>query len=185
LVCIGLGACAGAEAKEPRVAVPDRPGADKTAAALRAERRAYDGAPPTIPHDSFGIPCVDCHNERGIAVKEVGFAPPMPHAVTAGLSAISRCQQCHVFRKTDEVFAANRFVGLPQDLRRGDRMHAPAPPVMPHPAFMRENCQACHDGPAAREEIRTPHPERVRCGQCHAERTVTTLFEPALQGAAN
>ena len=27
--------------------------------------------------------------------------------------------------------------------------HENAPPVMPHPVFMRENCVACHSGPAA------------------------------------
>jgi cytochrome c-type protein NapB len=42
---------------------------------------------------------------------------------------------------------------------------------------MRENCTACHDGPAAREEIRTPHPERVRCRQCHLTVATTATFE--------
>ena len=33
-----------------KVPVPDREGAVKSTASVRAERRAYDGAPPTVPH---------------------------------------------------------------------------------------------------------------------------------------
>ena len=59
-----------------------------------------------------------------------------------------------------------------------DPLNPLAPPVMPHSAFMRENCLACHSGPAAREEIRTPHPERPRCGQCHVQQVTRDLFVP-------
>ncbi|MEE8103920.1 MAG: hypothetical protein V3T86_00125 [Planctomycetota bacterium] len=38
---------------------------------------------------------------------------------------------------------------------------------MPHMIQMHEHCSACHDGRAAREEIRCSHPERDRCRQCH------------------
>ncbi len=92
------------------------------------------------------------------------------------MSAMSRCGQCHVFRSTDTLFADNDFAGLAQDLRRGKRLHDLAPPVVPHKVFMRENCVACHTGPAAREEIRTTHPERVRCRQCHVEQRSTETF---------
>jgi len=158
------------------VAVPGREGARKTAAVLRAERRAYDGAPPVIPHRPFGAACVACHTGRGMNVPDVGFAPPLPHAKTAGMSLSSRCTQCHVFRNTDDLFVKNTFTGLRQDLRHGRRLNALAPPVLPHPVFMRENCLACHSGPAAREEIRTDHPERVRCLQCHVPRKTTEIF---------
>ena len=30
-----------------------------------------------------------------------------------------------------------------------------------------QNCLSCHTGPGSREEIRTTHPERTRCMQCH------------------
>ncbi len=161
----------------PSVPVPGREGAAKTAAAARAQRRAYDGAPPVIPHSNFGMECTACHSERGMAVPQVGFAPPMPHAKTAGLSGVSRCTQCHVFRTTEAEFRPNGFAGLRQDLRRGARLHPFAPPVLPHPVFLRENCAACHEGPAAREEIRTPHPERLRCTQCHVPRVVAVEWE--------
>lgn len=150
-----------------RVAVPGAPGKSKTAALLRAERRLYDGAPPVVPHGPFGTPCASCHTTEGVAVEGVGFAPPSPHELTKGMSATSRCEQCHPFAVADDVFAENEFEGLRQDLRKGRRLNPLAPPVMPHGTLMRENCAACHTGPAAREEIRCPHPERARCRQCH------------------
>jgi cytochrome c-type protein NapB len=159
-----------------RVPVPGRDGATKTSAALRALRRAYDGAPPVIPHDPIGAACQQCHDADGLAVEDLGFAPANPHAFTPGLSAMSNCQQCHVYQKTEAEFVANQFEGFPQDLRKGQRLNAYSPPVIPHPIFMRENCEACHDGPAAREEIRCQHPERTHCQQCHVPRTTIDQF---------
>jgi len=160
------------------VEVPGGEGRMKSSATARAARRAYDGAPPVIPHKNFRMACTSCHDEQGVEVPDVGFAPPMPHEKTGGLSAISRCAQCHVFHTTDDLFVSNSFRGLRQDLRAGTRLHDNAPPVIPHKQFMRENCAACHSGPAAREEVRTSHPERVRCTQCHVPVTVRTLFHP-------
>jgi cytochrome c-type protein NapB len=166
----------GCGAEPSSVPVPDRDGAFKTAAAERAGRRLYDGAPPVIPHGKQGAACVSCHNQEGMAVEGLGFAPPSPHEKTQGLSAIAWCQQCHVFSGDSAPRVANDFEGLRQDLRRGERLHDLAPPVIPHKVFMRENCQACHAGPAAREEIRTDHPERLQCKQCHVEQVTTQPF---------
>jgi cytochrome c-type protein NapB len=109
-------------------------------------------------------------------VAGLGFAPPSPHELTDGMSASSRCQQCHVFQRTTEQFVANTFAGLRQDLRHGRRLNDLTPPVMPHKLLMRENCSACHTGAAAREEIRTSHPERPRCMQCHVPQETTETF---------
>lgn len=180
----GLVACAADETAS--VPVPGRDGVVKTAAVERAERRLFDGAPPVIPHQAQGMDCIACHNDEGMAVDGLGFAPPSPHEATEGLSAISNCRQCHVFQVTSFAvesdgaprapFVANHFVGLRQDLRAGRRLFDGAPPVMPHATFMRENCQACHAGPAAREEIRTSHPERLACWQCHVEQQTSAAF---------
>ena len=162
-----FGACS------PGVDIPSpADSSSKTAAVERATRRLFDGAPPTIPHAALGAACVSCHHEEGVAVEGLGFSPPSPHEATEGMSAVARCEQCHVYRQTDRVWIESRFVGLPQDLRRGSRLFDGAPPTLPHGKLMRENCRACHSGPAAREEIRTDHPERVRCEQCHVEQTV-------------
>jgi cytochrome c-type protein NapB len=174
LLALLLAACGRGE--PARVEVPGRAGATKTAALLRATRRAYDGAPPVIPHQDFRMTCTSCHKPEGVSLPEIGFAPPMPHELTKGLSALSDCKQCHVFRRTEETFRGSSFAGLRQDLRPGRQMHPYAPPVLPHPVFMRENCLACHSGPAAREEIRCDHPERPRCVQCHVPRVTTEEF---------
>jgi len=182
LLTLSLAACGGSEdggdaaSQGPSVPVAGREGALKTAPLERAKRRAFDGAPPTIPHQPMGVNCTACHNERGMDVDGVGFAPPSPHERTEGLSSISRCEQCHVFRTTDATFVANSFVGLPQDLRPGPRAYDGAPPVLPHAFLMHENCLACHSGPAAREEIRTSHPERENCVQCHVTQSSPAIF---------
>ena len=175
---LGTIALLGCGGSAERVDVPDRPGAEKSAAVVRAERRAFDGAPPVIAHEDFAMDCNSCHTLEGLDLDDQGFAPPTPHERTLGMSAVSRCQQCHVFSTTDAVFAANDFIGLRQDLRRGARLNPLAPPTLPHRTAMRENCVACHSGPAAREEIRSDHPERTRCRQCHVPVTTRLVFEP-------
>lgn len=170
-------ACDARSPSDGKVAVPGQAERLKSAASVRAQRRAFDGAPPTIPHASMGVDCTSCHNERGLEVPALGFAPPSPHAHTHGLSELSRCEQCHVYRASDTLFAASDFQPLAQQLARGDRLYPGAPPVMPHGTLMRESCAACHSGPAAREEIRCSHPERANCSQCHVAQTTHDTFE--------
>jgi len=177
-VLLGLVTLSGCGGSPERVDVPDRPGAQKSTASVRAERRAFDGAPPVIAHEDFGMDCNSCHTIEGMDLGDEGFAPPFPHQRTLGMSAVSRCQQCHVFNNSDTLFASNSFSGLRQDLRRGARLNPLAPPTLPHRTLMRENCLACHSGPAAREEVRTDHPERTRCVQCHVPVTTRLAFEP-------
>lgn len=117
-----------------------------------------------IPHELFGIDCVECHVRRSVEIEGYGYSPTMPHAEGGRFAA---CKQCHVTVNTDQIFVASIFEPLEQDMRAGHREHPGAPPVVPHKLFMRENCLACHLGPGAREAIRTSHPERERCLQCH------------------
>lgn len=161
------------------VPVPDREGAVKSTALVRADRRAYDGAPPTIPHESFGMDCSACHDERGMPVSGVGFAPASPHVDTEKAGGTVRCNQCHVFATDDGTFVDSEYEPFRQDLRAGGRQYDGAPPTIPHRILMRENCVACHDGPGVREEIRTTHPERARCRQCHVAVTDVELFDSA------
>lgn len=176
LALAALAACGGDENPAGRVAVPGRAGALKSSATVRASRRLFDGAPPVVPHPPLGAACVQCHNSRGMDVPGLGFAPPSPHEETPGMSALSRCNQCHVHALDGGEFVANAFAGIEQDLRRGERLYPGAPPVMPHAVAMRENCSACHDGPAAREEVRCSHPDRARCQQCHVSPSEDTVF---------
>jgi len=108
-----------------------------------------------------------------------GYAPANPHLGTPKSNYTTRCRQCHVFAATTKVFVDNQFAGIAQDLRHGDRMYSGAPPVIPHRIVMRENCSACHSGPAARPEIRCTHPERTNCRQCHLANTLAKRSEEA------
>ena len=140
-----------------------------TPTAVRASRRAFDGAPPVIPHEPLGPACATCHSDLGKPVPGMGFAPANPHAGVSYAGALQNCRQCHVSQAADNSFAATNFTGLRQAVRGGERLFPTAPPVIPHRVFMRENCLSCHDGPGARPEIRCTHPDRVNCRQCHVE----------------
>jgi nitrate reductase (cytochrome), electron transfer subunit len=134
----------------------------------RAERRAYDGAPPTIPHpiaERNAVACLSCHVD-GLKLADK-VAPPMPH------QAYASCVQCHVAASDSPlpaaVEAANEFRGLSSDLEAA-RAWPGAPPVIPHTTWQRERCDSCH-GPAGKPGLRTSHPERQSCVQCHAAST--------------
>lgn len=133
---------------------------------LRAQRRAFDGAPPVVPHpidQMSSASCLACHGE-GIWIGRGVRAPKMSHDVFAS------CTQCHVEQQSGDLellaTVANFFEGKAAPIG-GSRAWAGAPPVVPHPTFMRESCLSCH-GPSGPEPIRTTHPGRASCLQCHA-----------------
>ncbi|MBL8138845.1 MAG: nitrate reductase cytochrome c-type subunit [Acidobacteria bacterium] len=142
-------------------------GAAARSTGLRAAGRAYDGAPPTIPHEAAIGACTTCHDADGAAIDGVGVAPASPHGDTGAEGSFRRCRQCHVPQAAGTSFVASRFVGLAQGPWKGSRATPGAPPRIPHPLQMRGECLTCHAGPGARVEIRTTHPERTRCRQCH------------------
>ena len=138
------------------------------AAAGRSELRAYNGAPPVIPHaiDQRGFPsCQACHLDG--LVLEDRRAPAMSHEPMAS------CAQCHVPRErpvpgpalADGPPLDNSFEGLSTP-GRGARAWIGAPPVMPHTTLMRQRCDSCHGVIAA--GLYTTHPGRQSCPQCHA-----------------
>lgn len=129
--------------------------------------RAFFGAPPVIIHRGIltserQTDCLQCHaKENRVEFRHQAIAP-VPHA------EFSQCTQCHV-RADPEIKpfrAGSAFAGL--DLPgKGSRAHPVAPPTVPHKTFMRENCLSCH-GPTGNWRIKTPHPYRTVCLQCHA-----------------
>lgn len=152
--------------------------------------RAFPGAPPRIPHgvtnEEFRTDaCRTCHARGGYSYRFAAYVPVTPHpergictqchlgvdsvlgASTAGADPNNRCPMCHGLgggRARPE--AAATLAGAawpPHALPQRDR----APPLIPHDLLFRENCLACHGGPAAVAEWRTPHPERINCRQCH------------------
>ena len=149
----------------------------------RSSRRAFNGAPPIIPHavvNTNDSACYACHkNGVNVAGRK---ASVMSHAFLAN------CTQCHappapnLFRDLDATVQSN-FVGLPAPLA-GKRAYAGAPPTIPHSQWMRENCNACHGGAKGWAGMESTHPWRVNCTQCHApsaamDQAVTTT-EPAM-----
>jgi cytochrome c-type protein NapB len=165
------------------------PAAYTEALSARSAGRAYDGAPPTIPHavDQHGAPaCLACH-ERGMQV-EGKVAKVMSHPV------YSSCLQCHTTREASlpsellphSVAESSSFVGLPSP-GRGGRAWVGAPPQIPHRTFMRERCASCHGVWAT--GLASSHPWRQSCTQCHApsanaDQAPRSTFEPlgALEG---
>lgn len=145
-----------------------------TASKVRAERRAYDGGSAHDPASPAGsdlhcMPYQDREFKTGCRL--CSCKPSYRHACRG---RVQNCNQCHVFKNPVALVVASNFAGRPQDLRLGSRLYRGAPPVMPHAKFMRENCNACHRGDAARPEIRCSHPERSNCMQCHLERELET-----------
>ena len=129
--------------------------------------RAYDGAPPTIPHRLIsekgigGKTCLQCHGNGGYVAQFEAFAPITPHP------DYLNCKQCHVPANTNRLFVASNFRrSAPKGKSSG--VLDGSPPAIPHDLQVRGSCLACHGGPSAPKEIRVSHPERVNCLQCHA-----------------
>lgn len=152
---------------------------EQRARAVEARRahRAYDGAPPTIPHevDQMGTPgCMSCHGQ-GMKLGE-RIAPRISHP------PYQSCNQCHVVATAPKPLAVypdvpvNRFVGR-ASAGAGARAWQGAPPTMPHAEHMRSECSSCH-GPTGKPGLRTSHPERQNCLQCHAASAVLDRREP-------
>lgn len=131
----------------------------------RGASRAFNGAPPTIPHpvnETSTVACIVCHGEG--AKTDTLRIPKMSHQFLAN------CTQCHVENNprhmTATLFRESSFVGLPAPTA-GPRAFPGAPPQIPHSTWMRSDCMSCH-GFAGLHGIRTTHPWRNSCTQCHA-----------------
>lgn len=136
----------------------------------RSSRRAYDGAPPVVPHpvaQDSAASCLACHGP-GLVVKDK-IASRISHP------PYTSCTQCHVpavgtrIPGTEQALlqplAENEFAGLNAPLK-GARAWPQAPPTVPHSTLMRSDCLSCH-GPQGLFGLRTPHPDRRSCTQCH------------------
>ncbi|MEH0007334.1 MAG: cytochrome C [Flavobacteriales bacterium] len=133
------------------------------------KNRAFPGAPPSIPHpvsdarSMGGKDCLQCHENGGFVAKWDAYAPVTPHP------ELLSCRQCHVVQKVRALFRATNFKKIPAPAVGAGANSAlrGSPPGIPHRIQMRENCSACHAGPSAPREIRTSHPQRINCMQCH------------------
>lgn len=165
--------------------------------------RAYSGAPPRIPHGLTPAEfrtggCNTCHERGGFSLRFGAYVPLTPHPEMgaclqchvgdAKLMAIAlprtdpsdRCKQCHTagaMRWRDSSLA---WTGLAAP-EMAAAVPGRTPPPIPHPLQMRENCLACHASPGGVAELRTPHPERANCRQCHLEGS--TVVRPFMRPA--
>lgn len=152
--------------------------------------RAYPGAPPRISHgltdqEYRHVRCNVCHLRGGWVARFGTYAPLTPHPEYSSClqchlpqdalvgrtlpvtGAVSACPQCHV----DPDLAPENFVTIDWEdatwPETGPGALPASPNRIPHDFQTRSNCLACHSGPGAVIELRTEHPERVNCRQCH------------------
>jgi len=145
--------------------------ADKLASRVRsmehrASLRAYEGAPPVIPHAIADLniqSCRECHAQ--------GLHAGDKTAKMVSHTFLTNCTQCHVEASgqplDDTPGFPNSFRGFRSSGYGGTRAWAGAPPVMPHTTFMRTNCVSCH-GEHGYDGWRPDHLSRTNCVQCHA-----------------
>ena len=169
-------------------------------AALRESKRPADteytatGDTPSIPAEAGvfrrlamalisekgigGKTCLQCHENGGYAEQFKAFAPVTPHP------ELLNCRQCHVPKTTEGLFVNSNFTKIAPPLL-GQSAMTGSPPVIPHTLQLRENCLACHAGPAAPTAIKVSHPERVNCRQCHVPARMDAIFEKPVVSELN
>ncbi len=133
----------------------------------RARTRAFDGAPPVIPHpieQQSAASCLACHGQGIRMGEKIATTVSHPH--------FTSCTQCHVESRNGGPFETtlpveNEFTGI-QRSGPGERAYAGAPPTIPHSLWLRSDCTSCH-GLVARPGLRTTHPWLSNCVQCHVE----------------
>lgn len=154
------------ESRANPIAVVDKFGARVRSMEQRASLRAYEGAPPVIPHAIADLniqSCRACHAQGLHAGDKI--AKMVSHTY------LTNCTQCHVEAQPNspgstDLSVGNHFVGLRPSGYGGTRAWAGAPPVMPHTTFMRTNCVSCH-GEHGYDGWRPDHLSRTNCVQCH------------------
>lgn len=154
--------------------------------------RAYPGAPPRVPHgltdDEYrDSSCSICHQRGGWVARFGTYAPVTPHPehsaclqchvpqdilVGRDLPVVGdsiACQQCHI----DPDKPLETYVELDWETVAWPESDVKAMPEspnrIPHDFRTRTNCLACHSGPGSVIDLRTDHPERLNCRQCHVQ----------------
>ena len=133
----------------------------------RLRTRAFDGAPPVVPHrveHQSAQSCLVCHRDGMQLGNQIATKISHPH--------FANCLGCHVEQAgslplvINAEAPANLFAGL---LRAGPGTRAMpgAPPSIPHTTHLRGDCMSCH-GLIARPGLRTTHRWLQNCVQCHA-----------------
>lgn len=135
----------------------------------RLRTRAFDGAPPVVPHrieHQSSTSCLVCHGEGLKLGEKIATKVCHPH--------FANCLQCHVEQAGSVPFLATAIEPMPSNSFTGSLRSGPgsrampgAPPTIPHTTHLRNDCLSCH-GLVARPGLRTTHPWLTNCTQCHA-----------------
>ena len=134
--------------------------------------RAYPGAPPPYTHKDEGDfdaepdACLSCH-KRGSS-----GAPVTPHA------GVPECRHCHVRAKAPGTFRDTTFAPAPAPKLRARALPGAPPPMGHLPSALRGNCLACHGAKAGVAALKSSHPERTTCQQCHVPQRTTETWPP-------
>lgn len=121
--------------------------------------------PHPIAQDSAAS-CLQCHRQS-TRISDV-IAPAISHP------EYTSCTQCHVSGKglgsrwntaEFDLHTGNRFSG-DHEKKIAEQAYPDSPLTIPHTLHMRQNCISCH-GELGTSPIRTSHPERQSCSQCH------------------
>lgn len=153
------------ESRANPVAVPDKFASRVKSIELRGTLRAYEGAPPVVPHPTGAMNLQTCR-----ACHATGLRAGDKTARMVAHTYLQNCTQCHVEAPATEPDGSppqNSFVGRRATGYGGTRAWAGAPPVLPHTVFMRNNCVSCH-GEYGYDGWRPDHLSRTNCMQCHA-----------------
>lgn len=158
-------------ARDPTAAIQPSEEAKRRSLQVRSERRAFNGAPPIVPHPvekTNDAACYACHGQ-GMHIGH-RIANRMSHGFLAN------CLQCHAPPAPDpfaglDARVANVFIGMPTPLA-GERAYPGAPPTIPHSTWMRSECLSCHGQTAGWAGLESTHPWRTNCVQCHAPSAV-------------
>jgi len=166
----------------PPVLTPDRAAAFSESLEARAGLRAYEGAPPVIPH---AIKDLDLRTCRTCHATGLRTGDQLAHAVSH--THLANCTQCHV-EAANHQFApvhdpANSFAGIRPQAAGGFRALSGSPPNIPHTTFMRTNCASCH-GPHGYPGLQPDHLDRLNCVQCHALNAEFDQLSPAFNASA-
>lgn len=141
----------------------------KAMAALTKARdavRAYEGAPPVIPHEVEELGrrnCLSCHEYGNALNTETGkFAPITPHPEQLN------CKQCHVAVQTGDLFKTTSFKAMRLE-KRTEKLNPLGPPYIPHRVHDRSNCGICHLSESTDPLLVPDHGYRSNCLQCHVK----------------
>lgn len=164
------------EARANPAAIADKLAARARSIEQRAKLRAFEGAPPVVPHPTTDMnvqTCRACHGQ--------GLRAGDKTARMVSHATMTNCTQCHVEAESpllgDLPSPSNSFAGCRPSGYGGTRAWAGAPPVMPHAVFMRTNCIACH-GEFGYDGWRPDHLSRTNCIQCHGSASEFEQLSP-------